>query len=225
MRVTVITIVIGALGTVTKRLVQGTGGLGNKRTSRDHPNYSIIKIGQNTEKSRADLGRFAVSQTPVRNQSVTAGVKNSQKKTNNNYWCARYNHQRISTRTGGLRNNRTSREHQNYCINQNSEKGSGDWRRFAVSQTPVRNQSVTAGVKNSQKKTNNNYWCARYNHQRISTRTGGLRNNRTSREHQNYWISQNNEKSSGDLRRFAVTQTLVRNHLLTLVRKTLERVR
>ena len=30
----VIPIVIGALGTVT-----GTGGLGNKRTGRDHPNY------------------------------------------------------------------------------------------------------------------------------------------------------------------------------------------
>ena len=28
-----------------------TGGLGNKGTSRDHPNYSITEIGQNTEKS------------------------------------------------------------------------------------------------------------------------------------------------------------------------------
>ena len=32
-----------------------TGGLGNKRTNDDHPNYSIIKIGQNTEKSSGDL--------------------------------------------------------------------------------------------------------------------------------------------------------------------------
>ena len=35
MKVTVILIVIGALGTTTKRLVQG---LRNKRTSGDHPN-------------------------------------------------------------------------------------------------------------------------------------------------------------------------------------------
>ena len=27
-----------------------TGGLGNERAGRDHPNYSFIKIGQNTEK-------------------------------------------------------------------------------------------------------------------------------------------------------------------------------
>ena len=28
-----------------------TGGLGNKRTSGDHPNYSIVKIGLNIKKS------------------------------------------------------------------------------------------------------------------------------------------------------------------------------
>ena len=38
-----------------KGLVQGTGELGNKRTSGNHPNDSIIKIGQNTEKSPGDL--------------------------------------------------------------------------------------------------------------------------------------------------------------------------
>ena len=32
-----------------------TGGLGNKRTSRDHPNYNITEIGQNTEKGPGDL--------------------------------------------------------------------------------------------------------------------------------------------------------------------------
>ena len=53
MKVTVIPVVISALGTVSKKLVQGTGtrGLGNKRTSGDHPNYSIIEIDQNTEES------------------------------------------------------------------------------------------------------------------------------------------------------------------------------
>ena len=38
-----------------QRIGTGTGGLGNKRTSEDHPNYSIIYIGQNTKKSPGDL--------------------------------------------------------------------------------------------------------------------------------------------------------------------------
>ena len=44
---------------------KGAGKLGNKRTSRDHPDFSIIKIGENTEKSPGDLRRLAVTQTPV----------------------------------------------------------------------------------------------------------------------------------------------------------------
>ena len=47
----------------------GTGGLGNKWTSGDHPKYSIIKINQNTEKSPGDL-RLAVTQTLVRNPQL-----------------------------------------------------------------------------------------------------------------------------------------------------------
>ena len=43
-----------------------TGGLGNKRTSGDSLNYSIVEIGQNTEKSPRDLRRLAVAQTPVK---------------------------------------------------------------------------------------------------------------------------------------------------------------
>ena len=43
----------------------GTEGLRNKRTSGNHPNYSIIKIGQNTEKSPVDLRRLVVTQTPL----------------------------------------------------------------------------------------------------------------------------------------------------------------
>ena len=38
-------------------------GLGNKRMSGDHPNFYIIEIGQNTEKSPGDLRRLAVTQT------------------------------------------------------------------------------------------------------------------------------------------------------------------
>ena len=63
MKVMIIPIVIGALGTVTKGLVRG---LVNNGTSGDHPNYYTIEIGQNTEKSPGELRRL-VTQTPLRN--------------------------------------------------------------------------------------------------------------------------------------------------------------
>ena len=72
----VIPIVIGALGTVNKGIGTGMRGLGNKWTSGDHPNYSIIEIDQNTEKSPGDFRRL-VTQTPVKNHHLNAGVKNS----------------------------------------------------------------------------------------------------------------------------------------------------
>ena len=43
------------------RINKGTGGLGNWRTSGDHPNYSIILNDQNTEKCPGDLRRLAVT--------------------------------------------------------------------------------------------------------------------------------------------------------------------
>ena len=71
MKVTVIPIVIGALGT-------GPGGFENERTSGDHPNYSIIEIGQNTEKSPGDLKRLAVTHSAVR-KAVGKNLKRSNK--------------------------------------------------------------------------------------------------------------------------------------------------
>ena len=55
---TIISIAIGAFGTVTKELLKG---LGNKRTNRGHPDYFIIENGQNTEKSPGDLRRLTVT--------------------------------------------------------------------------------------------------------------------------------------------------------------------
>ena len=52
-------------------LIKGAGGLGNKRTNGDHPNYCIIEINQNTEKSPGDLKRLAVTQSPVKDHQVT----------------------------------------------------------------------------------------------------------------------------------------------------------
>ena len=54
-----------------QRIGPRTRELGNKGTKEDHPNYSIIKIGQNTEKCPGDLRRLAAN----------AGVKNSKRKT------------------------------------------------------------------------------------------------------------------------------------------------
>ena len=62
-------------------------------------------------------------------------------------------------------------------------------------------------------------WCSWCSHQMIGTRTGELGNKRMSVDHTNYCIierDQNTEKSHGDLRRLAVTQTPVRNLRLTM---------
>ena len=54
-----------------RKIVKGSGGLGNKRTSGHHLNYCVIEIGTNTEKSPGDLRRFAVIQTPVKDKQLT----------------------------------------------------------------------------------------------------------------------------------------------------------
>ena len=43
------------------RIGKRTGRLGNKRTSGGHPNYYIIEIGKNTEKSPGHSWRLAVT--------------------------------------------------------------------------------------------------------------------------------------------------------------------
>ena len=51
-------------------IIKGTGKLGNNRTSGDHPNYCVIEIGQNTEKSSENLRRLAITQTPVKDHQL-----------------------------------------------------------------------------------------------------------------------------------------------------------
>ena len=58
MEVTVIPVVIGALGTITKSLV---AGVGNRRMSGDHPNYNIVEVGKNPEKNFGVLRRLSVT--------------------------------------------------------------------------------------------------------------------------------------------------------------------
>ena len=66
-------------GAYYQRFVRGTGGPGNKRTSGDHPNYNIIKMDQNTEKSPGDLGRLAVTQTPGKDHQLSLMWKTSKR--------------------------------------------------------------------------------------------------------------------------------------------------
>ena len=67
----VVPIVVGALGTVTKGLVKGLEGNGNKMTVEDNPNCNIVEPGQNTEKSPRDLKRLVVTQTSVKDHRLT----------------------------------------------------------------------------------------------------------------------------------------------------------
>ena len=61
MKVRIISIVISAR----------TGGLGNDWMDRDCPDYRIIEISQNTEKSPGDLMILAVTQPQVKNHQRT----------------------------------------------------------------------------------------------------------------------------------------------------------
>ena len=54
-----IPVVFGALG-------KGTGRVGNRRTNRNHQEYSILNNGQNTEESSVKLRKFVVTHTMVK---------------------------------------------------------------------------------------------------------------------------------------------------------------
>ena len=56
-----------------KRIDTETRGLENKKMGGDHPNYSIIKIGQNTEKSTDGYEETCCHS--IEKPSANAGVK------------------------------------------------------------------------------------------------------------------------------------------------------
>ena len=68
--VTVIPVVIGALGMVPKR-VEERRGIWNQTKNRAHSYYSIFEMGQNIEKSPGEQRRLPVTQIPVRDQQLT----------------------------------------------------------------------------------------------------------------------------------------------------------
>ena len=64
MRMGMIPIEVGTFETASKTFHgKGTGKMGNRMTNRDYPDYSIVEIGQNTEKSPGASG-LVVTQTP-----------------------------------------------------------------------------------------------------------------------------------------------------------------
>ena len=65
---TIVPIVIGAFGTVTKGLLKGLEDL---EVGRRVETIQIIEDGPNTEKSPGDLKRLAVTQTPVKSHQLT----------------------------------------------------------------------------------------------------------------------------------------------------------
>ena len=54
----------------TQRLGKKTARGVKSMKRRNHSNYSIVKIGENTEKNPADLQRFAINHTPVKDQKI-----------------------------------------------------------------------------------------------------------------------------------------------------------
>ena len=62
MKVTVIPVVFGVFLCSQQRFGKRTWCLGNKRSSGDNLNYSIVEIGQNTVKSSGDLKRLVDTQ-------------------------------------------------------------------------------------------------------------------------------------------------------------------
>ena len=71
MKMTVISIVISALGIIPKELVKGLEDLEIIGQEETIQTVSIMKISQNTEKSLGDLKIFAVTQTSVENHQLT----------------------------------------------------------------------------------------------------------------------------------------------------------
>ena len=71
MKVTIVPIVIGAIGTITKGLLKGLGDLEVGRRVETIQTDRIAKNGQNPEKRPGYFRRLAVTQIPVKNHQLT----------------------------------------------------------------------------------------------------------------------------------------------------------
>ncbi len=70
MKVTIILIVIGAFGTVTKGLIMILEDMEIKGRMGTIQTTALLKTGQNTEKSPGHLRRLAVTQTSVKGNQL-----------------------------------------------------------------------------------------------------------------------------------------------------------
>ena len=103
------------------------------------------------------------------------------------------------------------------CPGWPQNKTEGKWKRMISTWTLLGNWKIMEHEGNSYTNRDWRFW---YSHQRIIEGTNGLRNRRTNGDHLNYNMienGQNTEKSPGDLRRLAVTQTSVKNHQVKLI--------
>ena len=67
--------------TIPEWLVKRIEWIGNKRTGGDHPEYCIIKMSKNTEKSARDLRLYAVTKKPCEKKNPANGkMKNSKRR-------------------------------------------------------------------------------------------------------------------------------------------------
>ena len=72
---------------------------------RDHPNYCIVKINQNTEKGPGNLRKLAVTQTPMKNHHRTLVGKSNKKMTK------KRNFQNVQNESLQILENNESRQH------------------------------------------------------------------------------------------------------------------
>ena len=108
-----------------------------------------------------------------------------------------------------------------FAVPADHKKNEGKWKDRWVPRPCKRTEKKTMEYESGDN-CNLHAW---YSHQRIRTETGGLENKRTNGDGLHYNIAEISHKSPGNLRRLAVTQTPVGNHLLMLKRKTLKWVK
>ena len=78
------TIVINALGMVPQRLGKSSVWVEKQRTKQEPLDYSIVEIGQNTEKSRGNRRTLVVILTPEKGYQLTLVWKSNKEYNNNN---------------------------------------------------------------------------------------------------------------------------------------------
>ena len=62
---------------------KGTEGIGNQSMKKDHLDYSIVEISQNTQESPGDQTKIVVTRTPLKDNQQTLMRKKNRKKENN----------------------------------------------------------------------------------------------------------------------------------------------